>query len=176
MAGGSRLPQAAVRGIIRHDLSPPQKDSAVTGFTRAALLLVCIPITACAQPRPEPGEPGARECPASAPPKTHELKIRLGWSGKPKGVVSMGRDADVYYVCGGDTLTWRPEKDKNLDKKFFIVFDDESPFKGSLRPSKNGKVNGTVKAAGRQDQKFKYWVIVENGGALDPIIIIRTVR
>lgn len=149
----------------------------MNGPTRAALLLVCIPITACAQPRPEPGEPpGARECRANAAPKHHELRIRLGWTGKPKGVLSAGQDADEYYVCGGDTLTWRPEKDKNLDRKFFIVFDEESPFKGSLRPSMNGKVSGTVKAAGRQDQKFKYWVIVENGGALDPIIIIRTAR
>ena len=149
----------------------------MNGFTRAALLLICIPITACAQPRPEPGEVGARECPASAPPKHHELRIRLGWwSGKPKGVLSDGQAADEYYVCGGDTLTWRPEKDKDLDKQFFIVFDDESPFKGSLRPSKNGKVSGTVRAAGRQAQRFKYWVIVEGGGAKDPIIIIRTAR
>jgi len=109
----------------------------------------------------QPQDPCDRE------PEEFRIQIRVNNNNVPEGVEMGGRDASTINACPGDTVEWH-----FTGRPFEIRFQGRGPFESDLAPSANGKVSGTISGTGTRGKSFKYDVAVEDGGVLDPVIIV----
>ena len=127
-----------------------------TAVLAAGLLAVSLlPLHARAQ------DPCERE------PESFRIQVRVNNNNVPEGVEMGGQNAETISVCPGDTVEWH-----FTGKPFEIRFQGRGPFDAELAPSANGKVSGTISGTGTRGKSFKYDVAVEDGGVLDPVIIV----
>jgi hypothetical protein len=135
----------------------------------SSFIALILPACSMATP-PAPSRPlDAASCQAD-----HRLKIKTKL-GAPKGVQivhSPSDKADPLEVRRGDVIEWHYVGPRTM----FIVFAAANPMTANLPPSSNGKVCAQVADNAVIDESYKYWVILENEPALDPVIIIRSAQ
>jgi hypothetical protein len=99
---------------------------------------------------------------------SYKLMIHVS-DNKPTRVTHRGQDADDFYVCNGDEVEWQLV---GSNKQYWVDFLDGAPFSGDQK--KNSNNNGKISVViGGSAQSYKYDIGLDDGGILDPKIIIR---
>jgi hypothetical protein len=99
----------------------------------------------------------------------HTIQVRPSAGDIPELTYKSG-SADEVHVCIGDTIRWVLN---GPDRKYFIDFLSSAPFAGATRRGSNGNVVSVVVGGPAQrGTGYKYDVAFQDGGTLDPRIVV----
>jgi hypothetical protein len=99
----------------------------------------------------------------------HTIQVRADDNDVP--VLSYGGgSADEVHVCIGDTIKWVLN---GPNRTYFIDFLSSAPFEGATRRGSNSNVVSVVVGGPAQrGSSYKYDVVFQDGGTLDPRIVV----
>jgi len=99
----------------------------------------------------------------------HTIQVRPGPDDVPV-LKYHGGSAEEVHVCIGDTIKWVLN---GPDRQYFVDFLEGAPFAGEERRGSNGNmISVTVGGPAEPGSSYKYDVEFEDGGILDPRIVV----
>jgi hypothetical protein len=99
----------------------------------------------------------------------HNIHVRADAEGVPEVTYKNG-SAEEVHVCIGDTIKWVLI---GSERKYFVDFLEDAPFGGATRRGSNGaNISVTVGGPAEHGSSYKYNVEFEDGGILDPRIVV----
>jgi len=99
----------------------------------------------------------------------HTIQVRPGPDDVPV-LTYQGGSAEDVHVCIGDTIKWVLN---GPDRQYFVDFLEGAPFAGEKRRGSSGNmISVTVGGPAERGSSYKYDVEFEDGGTLDPRIIV----